>query len=169
MFTSSLAEEAKALQEDVNAVSEKIEDPVLCEKIRLYVYAPREIQDFYKAEAGSYPRVTKSASDGDLFILAATGSNILTVILRSSEAPALNRAQLQRLAKCSRAHMQYSQRRESPSYDSDDDEGPADEDGWLYEDLGVLLRLYGRLRDKEQLMELIFEVRSSQSAFIRDN
>ncbi len=54
MFTSSLAEEAKALQEDVNAVSEKIEDPVLCEKIRLYVYAPREIQDFYKAEAGSY-------------------------------------------------------------------------------------------------------------------
>ncbi len=65
--------------------------------------------------------------------------------------------------------MQYSQRRESPSYDSDDDEGPADEDGWLYEDLGVLLRLYGRLRDKEQLMELIFEVTSLPSAFIQDN
>ena len=50
-------------------------------------------------------------------------------------------------------------RKEAPGYDSEEDEGPSDEDGWLYEDLGVLMRLYGRLRDKEQLIELIFEVR----------
>jgi len=42
--------------------------------------------------------------------------------------------------------------------DSDDDEGPEDEDGWLLEDLAVLIRLYARLRDREQMIELIFEV-----------
>ena len=52
MFTSSLQEEAKGIQDDITMVSEKIEDPVLCEKVRQYVYAPKEIQEFYKAEAG---------------------------------------------------------------------------------------------------------------------
>jgi hypothetical protein len=42
--------------------------------------------------------------------------------------------------------------------DSDDDDGPQDEDAWLFEDLGILAKLYSRLRDKEQLIELIFEV-----------
>ena len=42
--------------------------------------------------------------------------------------------------------------------DSDDDEGPEDENGWLFEDLAVLIRLYARLRDREQMIELIFEV-----------
>ena len=52
MFTSSLAEEAKALREDIESVRDKVEDPVLCEKIRLFVYAPTEIQDMLKADAG---------------------------------------------------------------------------------------------------------------------
>lgn len=90
--------------------------------------------------------------------VAEAKTNLLTVILRSSESPTLNRAQLQRLARCSRAHAHYVNKRQQPGYDSDDDEGPSDDDGWLYEDLGVLMRLYGRLRDKEQLIALIFEV-----------
>lgn len=52
MFTSSLTEEVKVLEEDIEAVKEKVDDPVMCEKIRLFVYAPREIQDMYKADAG---------------------------------------------------------------------------------------------------------------------
>lgn len=52
MFTSSLAEEVKALQEDIEAVRDKVEDPILCEKIRLFVYAPLEIQTLFKADAG---------------------------------------------------------------------------------------------------------------------
>jgi len=43
--------------------------------------------------------------------------------------------------------------------DSDDDDGPQNEDAWLFEDLTVLTKLYSRLRDKEQLISLIFEVR----------
>ena len=52
MFTSSLSEEVKALEEDIEAVKDKVDDPVMCEKIRQFVYAPREIQDMFKADAG---------------------------------------------------------------------------------------------------------------------
>jgi Domain of unknown function in PX-proteins (DUF3818) len=53
MFTSSLTEEVKALEEDIEAVKDKVDDPVMCEKIRQFVYAPREIQDMFKTDAGS--------------------------------------------------------------------------------------------------------------------
>lgn len=53
MFTGSLIEEVKALEEDIEAVKSKVEDPIICEKVRLFVYAPREIQAVYKADAGS--------------------------------------------------------------------------------------------------------------------
>ncbi|KAG8914147.1 hypothetical protein FRC00_000761 [Tulasnella sp. 408] len=148
MFTSSLTEEVNALKEDIILVSDKVEDPVLCEKVRQYVYAPSAIQEFYKSEA------------------VEAKCSLLTVIMRSPERPALSRAQMQRVAKCSRAHAQYMKRKEAPDYDSEDDEGPSDEDGWLYEDLGVLMRLYGRLRDKEQLIELIFE--STTAELLKD-
>jgi hypothetical protein len=53
MFTSSLTEEVKALEADIEAVKEKVDDPIMCAKIRQFVYAPREIQDLYKADAGT--------------------------------------------------------------------------------------------------------------------
>lgn len=52
MFTSTLNEEVKSLEMDIEAVKEKVEDPVICEKVRQYVYASREFQEYYKAEAG---------------------------------------------------------------------------------------------------------------------
>ncbi|KAG8890630.1 hypothetical protein FRB98_007185 [Tulasnella sp. 332] len=148
MFTSSLTEEAKAIKDDITVVSEKVDDPVLCEKIKQFVYAPRDIQDIYKADA------------------VEAKCNILSVILRSSEEPALNRAQMQRVARAARAHSEYVKHREGPTYDSDDDEGPEDEDAWLYEDLGLLLKMQGRLRDKEQMIELILE--SSTAELLKD-
>ena len=48
-------EEVRALEEDIESVKSKVEDPVLCEKVRLYVYAPREIQAVYKADARTCP------------------------------------------------------------------------------------------------------------------
>lgn len=38
------------------------------------------------------------------------------------------------------------------------DEGPDNDDAWLLEDLNVYMKLLRRCRDKEQLVELIFEV-----------
>ncbi|KAG7449198.1 uncharacterized protein BT62DRAFT_669297 [Guyanagaster necrorhizus] len=138
MFSSSLTEETRALEEEIEAVKAKVDDPMMCEKIRLFIYGPREIQDMYKADA------TKEKLP------------LLTVVLHSGDEPALMRAQLHRVAKAHRAHGIYMRYRESLD-DSDDDDGPMDEDAWLYEDLKVLASLYTRLRDREQLIALIFE------------
>ncbi|KAF7798377.1 hypothetical protein EIP86_009598 [Pleurotus ostreatoroseus] len=134
MFTGSLMEEVRALEEDIESVKSKVEDPVLCEKVRLYVYAPREIQAVYKADA------------------LAEGVHILTAVLRSGEAPTLNRAQLQRVHRASVAHKAYTD-----THPDSDDEGPEDDDAWLYEDLLLLAKLYARMRDREELISLIFE------------
>lgn len=54
MFTSSLTEEVKALEADIESVKDKVEDPMMCAKIRQFVYAPREIQAMLKADAGTF-------------------------------------------------------------------------------------------------------------------
>ncbi|KAH9049595.1 hypothetical protein EDB84DRAFT_1452207, partial [Lactarius hengduanensis] len=139
MFTSSLNEEVKSLEEDIEAVKDKVDDPVICEKVRQFVYAPREIQAIYKSDA------------------AEENIHVLAAVLRSGEEPALSRAQVQRVVRSHREHREYLKYRESLA-DSDDDDGPQNEDAWLFEDLAVLTKLYSRLRDKKQLIALIFEV-----------
>ncbi|KAG0709655.1 hypothetical protein DFH29DRAFT_8105 [Suillus ampliporus] len=138
MFSSSLTEEVRTLEEDIEAVKAKVDDPVMCEKLRLFVNAPREIQDTYRVDA----------AEGKVPLLA--------VVLRSGEEPRLNRDQLRRVHRAHLAHVTYMRERESLA-DSDDDDGPRDEDAWLFEDLKVLVQLYSRLRDREQLIALIFE------------
>ncbi|KAF4601106.1 hypothetical protein EYR38_005756 [Pleurotus pulmonarius] len=138
MFTSSLTEEVKVLEEQIEAVKDKVEDPIICEKMRQFVYAPKEIQDLYKIDA------------------AAENQGLITIILRSGEEPLLNRAQMHRVAKAHRAHEAHL-RKKATVADSDDDFAPEDEDAWLYEDLRILAQLYARLRDREQLIGLIFE------------
>ncbi|KAJ3802759.1 hypothetical protein GGU11DRAFT_764142 [Lentinula aff. detonsa] len=138
MFTGSLFEEVKELEEEIEAVKSKVDDPVMCEKIRCFVDAPKEIQDAFKVDADS------------------ENQNLLTIVLRSGEEPVLSRSQLHRVAKSSRAHATYLRHRETLA-DSDDDDGPQDDDAWLYEDLKVLGHLYSRLKDREQLIALVFE------------
>ncbi|KAF8195865.1 hypothetical protein K438DRAFT_1826650 [Mycena galopus ATCC 62051] len=147
MFTGSLTEEVRALEEEIEAVKEKVEDPMICEKIRQFVYAPREIQDMLKADA------------------VAERMNLITVVLRAADEPFLSRAQMHRVAKAHRAHAIYMAHRESLA-DSDDDDGPKDEHAWLFEDLKVLANLYSRLRDREQLIGLLFE--GSTSELLKD-
>ena len=62
------------------------------------------------------------------------------------------------MIRAHRAYALYTQYRESLA-DPDDDDGPQDEDAWLFEDLTILSKMYAQLRDKEQLIALIFEVR----------
>lgn len=92
----------------------------------------------------------------DLRGIALEGMNLITIVLRSSEEPVLSRVQMHRLARAHKAHMVYMKNKAALE-DSDDDDGPQDEDAWLLEDLKVLTHLYSRLRDREQLIELIFE------------
>ena len=83
--------------------------------------------------------------------------HVLAAVLRASEDPALSRAQMHRIVRGHRAHVEYMRYRDSLD-DSDDDDGPPNEDAWLFEDLSILAKLYARLREKEQLIALIFEV-----------
>lgn len=94
-------------------------------------------------------------------MLVSENLNLLTIVLRSGEEPVLSRTQLHRVAKANRAHAAYMKHKEDLA-DSDDDDGPQDDDAWLYEDLKVLGHLYSRLKDREQLIALVFEVRSFQ-------
>lgn len=89
--------------------------------------------------------------------IAVDNVHVLAVVLRSGDQPPLSRAQFQRVMYAHRAHKEYVRYRES-LVDSDDDEGPQEEEAWLFEDLSILAKLYARLKDREQLIELIFEV-----------
>ena len=53
MFTESLVEEVRALEEDIEAVKAKVDDSMMCEKVKVFVNAPKEIQAIYKADAGT--------------------------------------------------------------------------------------------------------------------
>lgn len=144
MFSANLSDDVRIITEDIVAVAEKIDDPVLCQKIEQYATASFEIQEIYRKDA------------------AAEGLDLLVVILRSPEPPTLSRPQYQRVFKAARSYRAYKAA-QAELEDSDDDLGPEDEDAWLFEDLNTLLRLWGRKREKEQLLALIFEVSTAPS------
>jgi hypothetical protein len=50
-----LVEEVKGLEGEIESVKDKVDDPVMCAKIRQFVYAPREIQTMFKDDAGNIP------------------------------------------------------------------------------------------------------------------
>ena len=150
MLTSSIQEEAKELGEIANGIAFKVDDDDLCERIRCFVYAPQELQEQMRAEA------------------ERDHLDLITVILKSGSLPAftpgtpapapLLRNQVHRVVRSSRAYELYKEYRSNLGK-NEQDEGPdaVDEQAWLYEDLHVLLKCLTRLRDKEQLISLIFE------------
>ena len=85
--------------------------------------------------------------------------HLIAIVLRNSEYPLLSRPQMYRVAKSWEKYRQYLRYKKELD-DPDDDEGPADEEAWLFEDLQLLGKLYSRLRDREQLISLIYEVGS---------
>jgi hypothetical protein len=99
-------------------------------------------------------------------ISARENIHILAAVLRSGEEPILNRAQMQRVVHSHRAHQEYLKYRKTLE-DSDDDDGPQNEDAWLFEDLTVLTRLYSKLKEKDQLISLIFEVGKNLTVYSR--
>ncbi|SJX61278.1 uncharacterized protein SRS1_10273 [Sporisorium reilianum f. sp. reilianum] len=139
MFSSSLQDEVRELDEVCAAICAKVDDATICDKVRQFVYAPAEIQALYR----------KDAEEERL--------DLLTTILRSPEAPALDRSQVHRVVKASQAYEVYKQYRRGLKNPELEDEGPQDDDAWLYEDLHVLIKMLTRKRDKEQMISLIFE------------
>ncbi|KAK4051758.1 hypothetical protein OIO90_004582 [Microbotryomycetes sp. JL221] len=147
MFTTGLNEEIKELRFDSELVSKKIGDDRLVEKIEIFVNASKEIQDQMRAEA------------------VEDNVDIMTVILRSPREPMLDPRTMQYIATCSVAYEEYKHERDQLS-DPEDDEGPTNDEAWLFEDCHVLKRILTKARDKEQMVELIFE--GSTSELLKD-
>ncbi|WAR54333.1 hypothetical protein PtB15_3B847 [Puccinia triticina] len=139
MFSFGLYEEIREFKEDAKKVAVKIADDRLCEQIKKFVEAPREIQELCKEDAKS------------------ENVNLMAVILRSPKGPKLDKAAYQRIQQASQAYERYKTYRDGLD-DPALDEGPDNDDAWLFEDLNVYMKLLRRCRDKEQLVELIFEV-----------
>lgn len=143
MFSSGLHEEISELKEDAEKVAGKIGDERLCERIKTFVEAPREIQEIYESDAKQEKL------------------DIIAVILRSPEGPKLDKAAYQRIHRASQAFEIYKTYRDGLQ-DPTLNEGPDNEDAWLFEDLHVYMKLLRKCRDKEQLVELIFEGTTSE-------
>ena len=141
MFTSGLSEEAKELRADMELVAGKIAQPAMVAKVEAYVNAPRETQDAFKREARD------------------EGLDLMAIILRSPAEPHLDRQSMQRVARANHAYIDYLHARAQLANPDEQDPGPQNDDAWLFEDLHVWRRLATRARDKEQMVELIFEAR----------
>lgn len=92
-------------------------------------------------------------------LVETEGVDIIAIILRSPEGSSFDASTLQRIQRASKAYEAYKAMRDSLE-DPETNQGPTDDDAWLFEDLHVYMRLLRRCRDKEQLIELIFEVSS---------
>lgn len=55
MFSANLTDDVRMIAEDIAIVQEKVDDPVMCQKIEQYATAPFEIQEFYRKDAGESP------------------------------------------------------------------------------------------------------------------
>lgn len=84
----------------------------------------------------------------------------MAAILRTY-ATNVDNATVQRISRAIVAYEEYKVHRDELT-DPEDDEGPDNDDAWLFEDLHVLLRLLTRARDKEQMAELLFEGTTSE-------
>ncbi len=139
MFSSGLQEDVNELAGVCASVEEKVADELLCDKVI----------HFTELTANQQAELRRQAKEEKL--------DLITVILRGDECGAqLNPLQVDRVVRASREYELYKAYRSRLSED-DEDEGPQNEEAWLYEDLHVLLRCSTRLRDKQQTIELIFE------------
>jgi Domain of unknown function in PX-proteins (DUF3818) len=163
MFSSGLSEEVKELKSDMEMVGQKIDSPIMVQKVKSFVSAPKEIQRVFRADAGRPPsRVRHRLWLIDISLVRhaeAEKVDIMTVILCTAEEPRLDRDSVERVRRANLAYTEYVSGRHA--FEDSEDEGPDNDDAWLFEDLHVLMRMATRLRDKEQMIELIFEASSS--------
>lgn len=143
IFSSGLHEEIREVKEDMLLVAQKIGDDRMVKKIDAFIRATRETQEAYQAEAES------------------ENMDIVAVILRTPTDIPLDGRVMAQIARSNVAYNRYKAFRASLAR-PEDDHGPDNDDAWLFEDLNVYLRLGRRARDKEQLIELIFEGGTSE-------
>jgi hypothetical protein len=133
IFSMTLNDGIKVFQKSIDSLMIKIDDPVLCNKIKHFVDAEEDIKDSIRMEA--------SKDDVDLIV----------AILRSEEiTPELNHLQIGTIFN---AYVAWNN-----AVNNVDDEMKAG--AQLFAHMKQLLKLYTRQRDKAMMLSMIEEVRS---------
>ncbi|TIA90093.1 hypothetical protein E3P81_02604 [Wallemia ichthyophaga] len=123
MFSASIYEEIKQLEDDVDLVKERIQNQEIISKIAHFVASPFEVHNYCKEEADKLE------------------THVLNVVLKGDEI--------------SSASLGMVQRSYSSFIDKDSDE---DEDmSSLFFQLDHLLKLQLKLKERHQMIEMIFE------------
>ncbi|KAL8786424.1 MAG: hypothetical protein Q9195_008223 [Heterodermia aff. obscurata] len=129
-FGMTLNDGIKSFQKSIDAVAVKINDPVLCEKLRIFVNSPEDLKNSIRASAAS--------DDVDLIV----------AILRSEEIPPeLTSPQIGTVFNAYVAWIN--------AVENTDDSMKAGAS--LFADLKQLLKMYTRQRDKACMLSLIEE------------
>ncbi len=120
----------RAFQKSIDAVSEKIGEPIFCEKIRAFVYSEEDTKNIIRAESSD------------------EGVDIIVAILRSELfQPPLNSEQI---GKIFNAYVAWNN-----AVDNVDEE--MKKGAQLFSYLKQILKLYIRQRDKSMMLKLIEE------------
>ncbi|PKI82726.1 hypothetical protein MVES1_004005 [Malassezia vespertilionis] len=146
MFTGQLQEEINELSAMGKGVQAKVQDMTLIQKMDEFVALPWEAQNALAKQA------------------AQERIDLVTAIMRSPIGCDLQRLQVHRIVLASRAYEQFKRRRSAAEACGSEQVQPDNDDAWLYEDLHVYLNLTRTIRDKEQLIALVFDSATTELA-----
>jgi len=148
MFTGRLHEEIGEMKQLLYNVQTRIPDPVFCQKVDAYVALTHGMQQLF------YEQATAEQVDE------------LTVVLRSPLHCELNERQLQRISRAAVTYRDLQRRRKRAAARGAPEPEPDNDDAWLLEDLHVYMNLQRAIRQKEQLVSLIYD--SATTELLKD-
>ena len=139
MFTNQIHEEMNEMREMNKRVQARIGDAHLARKVDEFIAMPYAVQRTYIGRAED-ERV-----------------DILTIVMRSPLGGDLEQMQVHRIVTASRAYAALKRERRAALARGEPEPEPDNDDAWLYEDLHVYMNLARKIRDKEQLIDLIYD------------
>ncbi|WFD21339.1 hypothetical protein MCAP1_003601 [Malassezia caprae] len=148
MFTGRLQEEIAEMKQLLYNVQTRVAYPVFCQKVDAYVAMTYDMQQLFNEQA------------------SAEQVDELTVVLRSPLHCELNERQLQRISRATAAYGDLQRRRKRAAARGAPEPEPDNDDAWLLEDLHVYMNLQRAIRQKEQLVSLIYD--SSTTELLKD-
>jgi Domain of unknown function in PX-proteins (DUF3818) len=132
ILSITLNDDIRKLQKSLDILKSQIDDEDMCDKVRNYVYADVSIQDSLR----------KEVEDGS--------TELIPAIMRCEDIPPyLSTKQILRMHS---AFVAWTS-----AVDGEEEVIAPNTEATLYGRLTLLLKMYARQRDKQQIMSLVFE------------
>jgi Domain of unknown function in PX-proteins (DUF3818) len=132
ILSITLNDDIRKLQKSLDILKSQIDDEDMCDKVRNYVYADVSIQDSLR----------KEVEDGS--------TELIPAIMRCEDIPPyLSTKQILRMHS---AFVSWTS-----AVDGEEEVIAPNTEATLYGRLTLLLKMYARQRDKQQIMSLVFE------------